>query len=583
MSPARLTTTVLGDGTSPRRMRIVISVLAVAVAALPFTGGPAPALAAASHHTWYVSPHGHDSARGTKHHPFHTVARAVSAAAEGDTIRVRGGIYHQSVTVNKANLTIRGVGSRPAIFDGASRVRGFHRSGSTWVKHGWNVQFDHSPTFVRGQSDGTGTWRFVDPAHPMAAWPDQVWIDGRRLNQVADAAQVGRGDFAVDYGAHQLVVGSNPNGRNVQASRLQQAIEVRAPGVTVDNIDVRRYADSVPDLGVVTAERPHIVLSHMHIVGNATSGVVVTSDHVKIVHSHINRNGLIGIHGSEAYHLRLNHDQVSHNNLERFNMAPVAGGIKMTSSRHIRIANSIFTGNIGTGIWMDSSSYGITVVNNRLRHNAGHGVNLEISDTAIVANNLIVGNARAGIQANDTGNVQIWNNDLVRNGMPLSIVQDTRNPTSSGRDSRRRFPDPTVPWEVRNVRVSNNVISDARPGATCLLCVKDATHRRTGQQLVKADGNAYRRSKPASPTGLVMWPDGSGSRMFPELASFKKETGQEAHGRLTRAKLVTRQGRPAKRYRQIAPHVARPLPAAVAKATGHTPGITHLGLFRVDF
>jgi hypothetical protein len=102
--------------------------------------------------------------------------------------------------------------------------------------------------------------------------------------------------------------------------------------------------------------------------------------------------------------------------------------------------------------------------------------------------------------------------------------------------------------------------------------------------MVTANGNAYRRIAPDAPTGLIMWSYGSsGSRNFSDLATFRGATGEESHGRLTRAKLVTLNGRPVKGYRAIAPGMALPLPQAVARATGHTPGITHLGLFRVDF
>ena len=46
-----------------------------------------------------------------------------------------------------------------------------------------------------GIADNPG---FVDPAHPMAARPDQVFVDGAALTQVATAAQVTVGTFAVD-------------------------------------------------------------------------------------------------------------------------------------------------------------------------------------------------------------------------------------------------------------------------------------------------------------------------------------------------------------------------------------------------
>ena len=347
-------------------------------------------------------------------------------AHAGDTIGVLGGTYHQSATIYTDHLTIRAVGKRPAVLDGASRVSGFAQQGSVWVKYGWNAQFDHSPSFTAGQPDGTGAWQWINPAHPMAAWPDQVWIDGDRLAQVADASQVGPGRFAVDYTNHELIVGNDPSGRLVEASTLSKALAIRGSYVTIDGLDVVRYADSIPTLGAVTIERPHTVLENMNINCNATSGLLVSADYARIRHSRISRNGLIGIHGSGAYHLRLDHDQVNRNNVEHFNQAPVAGGVKMTQTRHMWIGNSVFSDNRGTGIWTDQSTYDATIVNNVVTGNTGHGINLEISDTALVANNLIARNSMMGVQANDTGNVMIWNNDLLANSRPVNIVQDQR-------------------------------------------------------------------------------------------------------------------------------------------------------------
>ncbi len=78
--------------------------------------------------------------------------------------------------------------------------------------------FDHSPTFTSGQSDGTASWKFVNPAHPMASHPDQLWVNGAAMKQVGSKAKVRPGTFFYDGTGKNLYVGTNPKGRRVEAS-----------------------------------------------------------------------------------------------------------------------------------------------------------------------------------------------------------------------------------------------------------------------------------------------------------------------------------------------------------------------------
>lgn len=544
---------------------------------------PASALSL-QHRSWWVAPHGHDSSSGSRAHPFATLQRAVNVSQPGDTVVLRGGTYHQSAVVRQHDVTIRRAGTRPVVFDGARRVSGFVKTGSRWVRPHWNYQFDHSPTFVPGAPDGTGSWQWVNPKHPMAPYPDQVWVDGRPLKQVASAAAVGPGRFAVDNATHELVIGSDPTGRRVEASTLQEAIDVRGSSVTLHGIRVRRYADSVPTLGAVILQGPHATLSHMQIVQNATSGLQIHADYVRVLHSRVSGNGLIGIHGSGSYHLLISHVRVNHNNLQRFNIAPVSGGIKMTASRHVRIKSSVFRHNLGTGVWMDGSTYDDTIVSNTITRNRGLGINLEISDTALVANNLITRNRMAGVQADNTGHVRIWNNDIIGNDRPINIAQEPRTPSGSrsGHDARRPLPDPTVPWYVQHMTVKNNVISDPRPTAICMLCVVDTTGARSGTAMgVRADANLYVRTNASAPRWVVRWSSGAGSPyLFTELASFRDRIAQEAHGRATRHAAVTISGRPIGAFTRLARVIRRPLPDDVARLIGESTGVRHLGVFR---
>ena len=50
---------------------------------------------------------------------------------------------------------------------------------AAWRADGWTAQFDHSPTYTKGAPDNTAAnWSFVNASYPMAAYPDQLWIDG---------------------------------------------------------------------------------------------------------------------------------------------------------------------------------------------------------------------------------------------------------------------------------------------------------------------------------------------------------------------------------------------------------------------
>ncbi len=162
------------------------------------------------------------------------------------------------------------------------------------------------------------------------------------------------------------------------------------------------------------------------------------------------------------------HLLVQNNNTEHFNMAPSAGGMKVTRTRGVTITNSDFLSNEGTGLWFDMSCYDMTLVGNKFAGNGRHGLFLEISSLATVVGNIMSGNAGNGLEIDNTSTVQVWNNTLVDNGgNSLYIVQDPRsgtNPNDYGHDPRRPFPDPTMTWLVGPVTLANNVV--AASGAT---------------------------------------------------------------------------------------------------------------------
>lgn len=547
------------------------------------TGVAQAASARRSGRDWYVAPTGSDSASGHRSAPLSTVDAAIAKAAAGDTIVLRGGVYHQGFTVTKDNLTLRGAPGESAVLDGATPVSGWQQEGAGWVRRGWTPRFDHSPTYTFGAPDGAASgWAFVSPERPMAAWPDQVWLDGQAMRQVASPSQLVPGTFAVDYAAGALHLGSDPTGKRVDASTIAKAASIRGSGTRLQDLTFRRFAPSVPHMGAVTLERPGARLKNVDILDMATTGLSVIADRARLSRVKVLRSGMLGIHASSAYGLRLNRVKVRGNNTEGFNQAPVAGGMKVHRSRDVRIKKSVFAGNAGTGIWFDVSNYDMRVLNSKIKQNTGHGIFLEISDTALIAGNHIRDNRGSGVLVDNTGHVKIWNNTITGTGRPLNIVQDDRLAAElefPGYDERRPKPDPTVPWITTKVQVRNNVISRPKAVANCMLCVEDYTHRRSAREMgVRADGNVYQRSGPSAPTWVVVWSAGEGDPdVYTGLEPFRAQWGQERHGVLTTSPVVSAAGRATSSLKGLERSVARRLPSGVASQVGVRAGARHLG------
>lgn len=536
-----------------------------------------------------VAPSGSDNASGSTSAPVRTLGRAIQLAPNGGTIVLRAGSYHESVNIpaNK-RLTIQSWPGEAVWLDGSVEVGNWVRDGNHWRRDGWNHRFDSSPTYTRGAADNTAEhWGFVNQNHPMAAHPDQVWIDGAAQRQVASRSQVGAGSFYYDESNNRLFVGSDPNGRAVRASTLQRAVRIQSNGTVIRGIGVRHYAPSVPDLGAVLLDRSdNVVLEHLAVTDSATTGISVVAANATLRNVHVARSGMLGIHGNHADNVVLDRVLTENNNLERFNTAPVSGGAKFTRLRGFTARDSIFRGNHGPGLWLDESVYDMTIVGNEMRDNQRHGISLELSARAVVADNIISNSGGFGIKINNTADVEVWNNTFVGNGRSINLVQDNRRPGSdAGRDPRRPFPDPTMTWVNQGAVFSNNVVANQRSTGNstgnCLICVEDYStnaNRRSAEQMgVVTNGNVYNRPSGSSPSWIVVWSRGPGNpAVFSSLNSLRSDTGQETNGHhIDGPAVVNNQGAPTAAMPSVSSAV--PLPANISSLIGVPTGTRQLG------
>ncbi|MBR17859.1 MAG: hypothetical protein CMA87_02750, partial [Euryarchaeota archaeon] len=121
---------------------------------------------------------GNDSWAGTQQCPKMTIQSAVSSAAQGETIVVGAGTYHEVVTLDKGEVTLKAAEGERVILDGSESVTG--DLGGTWTVHD-----SSSPEGVVWKADlSKEAWQlFVDYEEEMPArWPNANFSDGTALN-----------------------------------------------------------------------------------------------------------------------------------------------------------------------------------------------------------------------------------------------------------------------------------------------------------------------------------------------------------------------------------------------------------------
>ncbi|OJX73150.1 right-handed parallel beta-helix repeat-containing protein [Leifsonia sp. 71-9] len=530
-----------------------------------------------------VSPQGSDSAAGSLSAPFRTVAKAVASASSGQTIVLRAGTYNESVTLPAGKqLTVQSYPHEAVWFDGSIPVTSWTKTGSVWQSSGWDHVFDHSPTYTRGAADGTAAgWQWLNPAYPMAAHPDQLFVKGTAQQQVATSAQVVPGAFYYDEKSKTLITGTDPTGGDTRASSLQKAFTIANSGDVLRGFGIRRYADSVPDMGVLTATKGGTTLENVAVTDSATQGISLGGANNVVRNVTTARNGLTGLHADYADDITITNLLSAYNTDEHFNTSPVSGGMKITRSRGVSVTGSAFVGNYGQGLWTDMSVYDMTFAGDDFVRNLANGLDIEISGKALVSDVRAIGNTQDGVKVDSSADVQIWNSTLADNDRNVDITQSTRRGTNAsdyGHDPRRPFPDPTMTWISSGAQVRNSVLSGAT--GNCLLCVEDYSHQYSAAALgTKVSNTVFQRTSASKPGWLIVWSRGAGDpAVYTSLSAFQSATGQGgASSELVGPSLVTATGALTAATQALTGPIATAPPAQVTSLAGQPGGVAHLG------
>lgn len=499
----------------------------------------------------YMATNGNDSSPGTQAAPVKTIAKAISITPSGGTIVIRGGTYRDGTTnrINKP-ITLQPYPHEKVWFDGMDVPTGWVSIGGNQWSLDWNTpsfcngKYYDKPFRAQDKTAGPCTYadQYGDTSNPMSADPQMVYVDGVYVHEVATKAEANGSNFYYDQTNKKVILGLNPAGHTVEVTARPTAlfIEGGSGNVVIRGLGFAHYAsDNFPEAagyGAIIVNSPYITLENNVIAENAGAGVqTVNPLGGNIRNNSFYRNGGNGLHAnngnkSVADNLMVENNVFDGNNAEKLgvgcNYSCQAAGFKMNHMVGTTIRKNIFQNSAGEahGFWCDMSCIGVKIYQNISRNNGGSGFYYEISDTGIIASNLIVGNGKYGIKMGSS-NTKIYNNTVVNNGIGALIYDDNRSPTADSWCSGTKNCGP----DTTNVSMANNIFSGNKGNIVQSWRTKSGDSYSTGPNTFYSlyDYNSYYRN--GTSPNISEWKDPS-TTLYNSVSALKSAKGKEANG-----------------------------------------------------
>jgi nitrous oxidase accessory protein NosD len=376
--------------------------------------------------TWHVAPE--NLAGLPTDAQVRTISEAAAKAEPGDTVVIHGGVYRETVAVERSGTRDRPICFRAApgenvVITGTDAIR-------EWVKEpgGGNVFGAPWPhRFIGWNKSGTHP---DDDEHRMIGRCEQVFILGYPLLQALDRKGLGRGTFYVDLDARRIYVCPRDGADLahepplVEASVRQVLWHVKGEHVHLRGLRFR-YAANMAQQGATRFEGDHGVIEDCIFESTNSSGATFAARGLIVRRCVFRGNGQLGFGAARAHDLRFIDCIVSDNNVKGFGRGWEAGGDKLVLCRNAIIERSRFINNRGNGLWFDIGNENCVVRNCLIADNDDAGVFYEISYGLHAHDNVIVGNgfretpgswgAGAGISLSSSPDCVIERNLIVGN------------------------------------------------------------------------------------------------------------------------------------------------------------------------
>lgn len=442
---------------------------------------------------YFVSPDGSDTNPGSQDFPWSTLRKAINSAPPNSTIVVREGTYREGDLKLNKKLTLQPYPHEKVWIKGSLNVRDWVREGKLWRKDNWNYQF--APITNP---------KYIDPAYPIAAYKDMVFVNGDSYKQVMSKAEVTPGKFYADYSNDKLYIANEPSDKTIEATAFGRGLLIQkdASGSVVRGIGFSHYAEQPISM---TKKPSDVTLENNTFAWNAVMGVNVYEGADIVVRGNtFSYNGRLGLHGTKVDRILLENNTLVQNNVENFALNWDAAGAKFVRVNSLILRDNIVDNNNSTGLWVDVSSTNATIVRNIARNNQRDGIFFELSHKAIIASNLVVGNARRGINVIDSSSAKVYNNTVVNSPININVLE-TRRTNTNAREAAAG-----VTWETKDNVIKNNILLNPKgavgeKGNSFLLSALNDTNTDNDQMVTELNSNAYYRTSSSVPRYVIRY------------------------------------------------------------------------------
>ncbi|MBN1361214.1 MAG: right-handed parallel beta-helix repeat-containing protein [Sedimentisphaerales bacterium] len=369
-----------------------------------------------------------------------TIGEAVSRLEAGDEVVIHGGIYRESVVIDRSGsadqpIQIHAAEGEPVVLTGADRI-------TDWTQEAGGEQIYSASWPHRFVTWNDSYAHPDDEYHRLIGRCEQVFINGYALRQVLEREKLTRGTFYVDLDAQRLYVcsfdGQDIRGEKalVEASARERILSIKGNYVFVEGLHFR-YAANRAQQGAVEFAGDRLLAADCVFEYTNASGAEFTGESIVVCRCTFASNGQLGFGANRAHKLWMRECVVRNNNTKGFDRGWEAGGNKICMTRGAVLASSTFVDNRGNGIWFDIGNEDCEVRNCLIARNENAGIFHEISyglhahDNGIVGNGFTFGSgawgANAGISLSNSPDCVIERNLLLGNKEGFNFREQQRS------------------------------------------------------------------------------------------------------------------------------------------------------------
>lgn len=459
----------------------------------------------------FVSTSGNDGNSGTEAQPLRTLTAAVGKVAAGGTIVMRGGVYREGMGGVNKRITVQPYPNENVKLKGSDVVADWTADAGDWRATTWT-----SPLCQTCYPEGA-----IDPAHPLAGKPDQVFRNGTPVRQVGSRAEVVPGTFFIDPSSKALYVGDNPAGAVVEASVRWRAMLLNpgAAGSAIRGLTFTEYAPhwNENQLSVLVVDAPNSVIENNVFNRSAGRALGVYNSGVTVTGNQVVDNGATGGNFNRAHNVVIRGNTFSRNNNVGFavstcGMVCTMAGLKMAHTDNPTVEDNVFADNDGSGYWCDLGCTDGTITGNEVLRNSNNGIYWEVSARATISDNEITGNGR-GVKIAGSDHVTITGNRLTGNRTQLGIYDDARSPSTDPYSAGLG-----LTWDTANTVITANTI-DGSAATTLLMDTNRTVQVNAAQMIERATDNGV------SGNETIHWCPSTTCTRYPTVAAFASATG----------------------------------------------------------